>query len=473
MERDMSPFLRKVAAGCAVLLGMAVVGGAGGYLSSSQAATRESLLSAFDQRAQLTASLTGDTLLASDAKTRQWAGTTFGGSAAGLSGKLAASLDSSTPWLAVLDAHGAPIGVSSASRDSEAAGLREDAGFRLAMESGMLSFGDVVTEGGVPTVRAFQPYAAGKKVTRVLVVPTNVTSLGVLLRSAIDVTGSRSYVMDGAGRVIVTSTDARIGAPLPDRRLAVAADRRGRGTVGDDYFDATAVSGSDWRAVVVTSRAGLLTAVDRTARGAWLIFGAFAVAVLLILVIGASTLISSARLAHARRHDPLTGLPNRSLFLERTEAAVARWRRSENPGGDRVAVLFLDLDGFKPVNDTYGHAAGDAVLKEVARRLVAATRPDDYVSRFGGDEFLVLCRGLRDESDALAVAERIRNDLSQPFDVLGHRIGIGTSIGVAGLGEHADRAETLINNADVAVYRAKSNGRGIIERYAEPPTLRV
>jgi diguanylate cyclase (GGDEF)-like protein len=468
----MSPFLRKVAAGCAVLLGIGVVGGAGAYLSSTQATTRQSILNGFDQRAQLTAGLIGDTLLASDPKTRQWAAGAFGGPAAGLSVKLAQSLDESTPWLVVLDARGAPAGVSSASVDGEAATLREDSGFRQAINSGMLAFGDVVTEGGVPTVRAFQPFVANGG-TRVLVVPTSVTSLSVLLHSAIDVAGSRSYVVDRAGRVIVTSTDARIGAALPDGRLAASASRPRAGTAGDDYFDVTAVSGSEWRAIVVTSRSGLLAAIDRTARGAWLIFGAFAFAVLLILLIGASTLISSARLAHARRHDPLTGLANRSLFLERTETAVARWRRSENPAEDRVAALFLDLDRFKPVNDDYGHAAGDALLKAVAQRLVAATRPEDYVGRFGGDEFVVLCRGLRDDSDAIAVAERIRKDLSQPFDVLGHEVRIGASIGVATLGEHADRTETLINNADVALYRAKNNGRGIVERYAEPPTLLV
>jgi diguanylate cyclase (GGDEF)-like protein len=449
--------IRKIAAACAVLLAVGVVVGAGVYLAATQASARTSVLRGFDQRAQLAAGLIGDTLLASDGKTRQWAGATFAGPAAGLSAATARSLDASTPWLVVLDANGVPIGVSSPSRRAEAATLRSDSGFRQAKRSGKLAFGDVTVEDGIAMVRAFQPYAAGRA-TRVLVVPMAAGDLGQLLRTAANVAGSRSYVVDEAGRVVVTSTGARVGTPLGGS-LASAAVRHGRGTVGDDYFVATPIAASDWRAIVVTSRTGLLAAIDSTARSGWLIFGAFTVAVLLILVVGAGTLISSARLAHARRHDPLTGLPNRSLFLERAEAAVARRRGP-------VAVLFLDLDGFKPVNDTYGHAAGDALLKAVARRLVGATRPDDYVSRFGGDEFLVLGRGLRDESDARALAERIRADLSEPYDVLGHRVRVGTSIGVALLSDDVDRAETLISQADQALYRAKESGRGRVDCFS-------
>jgi diguanylate cyclase (GGDEF)-like protein len=463
----MSWILRKVTAGCAVLLGFGVVLGAGGYLASTQTAARQSALGAFDQRVRLASSFVGDTLLASDTKTREWASAAFGGPAAGLSNALTDALDSSTPWLVILDADGAPIGASAGSIGKPET-LKADPGFRWALRSGKLAFGDVAMDNGSATVYAFQPYPVGRQ-TRVLVVPTTTASLDVLLHSALNVADSRAYVLDQSNRVVVSSTDATSGAVFSDGALSAEAGHRARGTVGDDYFVVEPVAGSDWRAIVVTSRGGLLSGIDSTARSGWLIFAAFAVAVLLILVIGASTLISSARLAHARQHDPLTGLPNRSLFLERTEAAVARWHRQENTAGCQVAALFLDLDGFKPVNDTYGHAAGDALLKAVARRLVTATRPEDYVCRFGGDEFLVLCRGLRDESDAVAIAERIKRDLSQPYDVLGRQVQVGTSIGIAALGEHAGTAEALINNADLALYRAKNNGRGIIERYVPEP----
>jgi diguanylate cyclase (GGDEF)-like protein len=456
--------LRKAAVSCVVLLAVGLVAGAGVYLSSNQAAARESVLHVFDERAKLAAGLTGDTLLASDPKTREEARLTYAGPAAGLNAVLAESVNMSTTWLAVLDSDGTPIGVSSPSHLAQVASLRDNPGFHRAVQSGLIALGDIVTEKGAATVHAFQPYPAAGG-TRVLVVPMAVADLAVLLRSTLNLTGSRSYVVDSAGRVIVASSDARIGATLPDNGAAAAAKRMDRGVVGDDYFVASPVSGSSWRSIVVTSRAALLAPVDSAARGAWLIFAAFATAVLLILVIGASTLISSTRLAHARLHDALTGLPSRSLFLEQTEAAITQQRRREPATGGPIAALFLDLDGFKPVNDTYGHAAGDALLQAVAQRLVAATRPEDYVSRFGGDEFLVLCRGLHEESDALAIAARIRADLTEPYEVDDHQVRIGVSIGIATLGQHADRAETLIKNADLALYRAKNNGRGRTERY--------
>ncbi|GAB7044744.1 hypothetical protein JCM9533A_85950 [Catenuloplanes niger JCM 9533] len=476
---------RKAAVGCAVLLCIGLVAGAAVYLSTTQASTRQSVLNAFDDRARLAAALTGDTLLASDPKTREWATKAFAGPVAGLDAALAAGSDASTPWLAVLNAQGTLLGASSASHAKAAAAMRADSGFRRAVESGTIAFGDVVTGTGPAMVHAFQPYPAFGDVvtgtgpamvhafqpypalegTRVLVVPVTVDSLRLLLRSVLSVTESRSYLVDGTDQVIVTAAETETGADVRDARLIAAAGKTGQGTVGDDHFFAAAVSGSDWRTIVVASRATLLAPVDSTARGAWLVFTAFATAVLLVLLIGASTLTSWARLAHARLHDPLTGLPNRTLFLARTEAAIARRRRQEPSGSGPVAALFLDLDGFKPVNDTYGHAVGDALLVQVAARLVAVTRPKDYVSRFGGDEFLVLCSGLDDENDAYAVADRIREELTEPYDVNGHHVRIGTSIGIAVLDTPTEQADTLINKADLALYRAKSNGRGRIERY--------
>jgi diguanylate cyclase (GGDEF)-like protein len=463
-----SSILRKVAIACAVLLGLGLVGGAGFYLSDTQAEVRESVLATFDERARLAADVTGDTLLSSDSKTREWGTAAFAMDGDALSAALTAGLDASLPWLAVLKADGTPLGASSADAMNRAAEMRTEAGFRRAVETGMLAFGDLVTEDGVEWVYAYQPYVVGGS-TRVLVLPQRGTDMSVMLRSALNVTGASSYVVDSTGQVVVASDSTAVGATLPGADLASAASTADRGAVGRNLFVANAVAGSTWRTVVVTSRSALLAPYDRTARSAWLIFAAFATAVLLMMVIGAGMVVSTARVAHARLHDQLTGLPSRALFLQNTEAAIGQWRRNDatsSTSGGAVAALFLDLDGFKPVNDTYGHAAGDALLKSVAQRLVAATRPEDFVSRFGGDEFLVLCRGLQTEDDAFAVADRIQNYLNEPFEVLGQTVQIGVSIGIATVGESADQAESLIQNADTALYQAKNNGRGRIERFA-------
>nr|WP_221380693.1 GGDEF domain-containing protein [Actinoplanes polyasparticus] len=143
------------------------------------------------------------------------------------------------------------------------------------------------------------------------------------------------------------------------------------------------------------------------------------------------------------------------MFRTEAENALAQKRP--------VAVLFLDLDGFKPVNDRYGHAAGDTLLAEVARRLVAVIRPEDVVSRFGGDEFLVLGRGMGDEHLAYATADRIRGDPSRPVEIDGQTVRIGVSVGIAVSASHTVGAEALVHNADLTLYRAKGNGRGRIE----------
>jgi diguanylate cyclase (GGDEF)-like protein len=462
-----SPNLRRVAIACVVLLGVGLVGGAGFYLSRTQSQARDSVLRVFDERARMAAGMIGDTLLGSDPSTRGWATASFGGNGDALSEALAGSLDPSLPWMAVLRADGTALGASSADAMKRATTLSGSTGFRRAVSTGKVAFGDLVTEDGVGWVYAFQPFAVGSG-TRVLALPQRARTVGGLLRTALTVAGATSYVVDSTGHVIVATDNTGPGATLPDAALAAAANKADRGTIGENHFVADAVGGSNWRTVVVTSGSALLGPYDRTARSAWLIFAAFATTVLLMMVIGGGMMVSSARVAHARLHDHLTGLPGRALFLQNAGAAIEQWHRHDaasGPAHGPVAALFLDLDGFKPVNDTYGHAAGDALLKGVAERLVAATRPEDFVSRFGGDEFLVLCRGLQTEDDAIAVAERIQHYLNEPFEVLGRPVRIGVSIGVATVGEHADEPESLIQNADRALYQAKNNGRGRIERF--------
>jgi diguanylate cyclase (GGDEF)-like protein/PAS domain S-box-containing protein len=161
------------------------------------------------------------------------------------------------------------------------------------------------------------------------------------------------------------------------------------------------------------------------------------------------------RVRHEAVHDPLTGLPNRTLLRDRLDRALARSLRD---GGD-TGVLFVDLDNFKEVNDAHGHAAGDAVLVELGRRLQAAIRPTDTVARLGGDEFVVVCEQV-DEQSALSLGRRLATAIEQPL-LLGeveHRLT--ASIGIA-FGR-SDR-EALVRLADVALYGAKARGSGSIE----------
>jgi diguanylate cyclase (GGDEF)-like protein/PAS domain S-box-containing protein len=161
------------------------------------------------------------------------------------------------------------------------------------------------------------------------------------------------------------------------------------------------------------------------------------------------------RLRHQAFHDTLTGLANRALFYDRVEHAVARGPRSE----DGFAVVFIDLDNFKAINDTVGHSAGDAVLLEVATRLRQSIRPSDTAARLGGDEFAVLIEPVSGGSIAIAVAERIAASLNQPVQVDSDIWFVSGSVGIAFSDHTGQSVDTILRNADVAMYNAKKRGR--------------
>jgi diguanylate cyclase (GGDEF)-like protein/PAS domain S-box-containing protein len=164
---------------------------------------------------------------------------------------------------------------------------------------------------------------------------------------------------------------------------------------------------------------------------------------------------AEARIAHMAHHDALTSLPNRVLFHERLDEALLRVRRDR----DKFAVLYLDLDQFKSVNDTLGHAAGDKLLMAVAERLRTCLRGSDMVARFGGDEFAVLQMGLAGPPEAGILAERIVTLLSEPYDIEGQQAVIGTSVGIALAPADGETSDQLLRNADMALYQAKEDGR--------------
>ncbi len=164
---------------------------------------------------------------------------------------------------------------------------------------------------------------------------------------------------------------------------------------------------------------------------------------------------AQARISHLAHYDALTGLPNRVLFGDRASVAIARARRNHIP----LALLYIDLDNFKNVNDSLGHAAGDLLLKEVARRFVGCVRASDTVCRQGGDEFLVLLPEIRNPEDAGVIAQKLLHSLEAPVSLPGMEAAVGCSVGIALLGEQGSDLDTLLRNADTAMYEAKSAGR--------------
>jgi len=164
---------------------------------------------------------------------------------------------------------------------------------------------------------------------------------------------------------------------------------------------------------------------------------------------------AEARIAHMAHHDALTGLPNRVLFHKRLNQAIARSRR-----GEPCAVLCLDLDHFKAVNDTLGHPVGDALLRAVTERLLKQVRETDTVARLGGDEFAIVQSSVDQPRDSGILATRLIEALTAPYDLDGHQVIIGTSIGIAVVPHDGDDPHELMKNADLALYRAKEDGRG-------------
>jgi diguanylate cyclase (GGDEF)-like protein len=167
------------------------------------------------------------------------------------------------------------------------------------------------------------------------------------------------------------------------------------------------------------------------------------------------------RVSHMAWHDALTGLPNRRLFEDRVEQELVRSRRV----GEPVCMFFVDLDNFKTVNDTYGHATGDVLIQQVGQRLVETVRSQDTVARLGGDEFAILLPGLADQLAINQLAERTLDAMHTPFDIYGDQVSTSASVGIAIAPEHGDSYDDLLNRADEAMFRAKDHGRNAFEMF--------
>jgi len=160
-------------------------------------------------------------------------------------------------------------------------------------------------------------------------------------------------------------------------------------------------------------------------------------------------------------HDPLTGLPNRALFMDRLQHVITASQRRH--GASNYAVFFLDIDRFKIINDTHGHSIGDQLLVVVGRKLADCIRPGDTIARLGGDEFAVLLQNINDLAYTVSVAERIREKLADPLDIKGHKLFTSISIGIALSSKSYERAEQVLRDADIAMYEAKERGNASYE----------
>lgn len=214
---------------------------------------------------------------------------------------------------------------------------------------------------------------------------------------------------------------------------------------------------------------GMLCIVDDTPRG-WTLnevnllaeFGNMAGTELQLRQLLSEREMREQRLRHESVHDPLTGLPNRTLFMRRLSDATHRARRGQD---GLFAVLFLDVDGFKLVNDSMGHHVGDEMLVAIARRLEGCVRGGDIVARLGGDEFAILLERILDVRDAAMVAERVQEALQAPLSIGGYEHATSASIGVALSTGASEQPEYVLRSADIAMYRAKNTGRGRYEMF--------
>jgi diguanylate cyclase (GGDEF)-like protein/PAS domain S-box-containing protein len=269
-----------------------------------------------------------------------------------------------------------------------------------------------------------------------------------------DETGNITFLNPAAEQMTGWSMKEAIGRPLAESFQIMDAST---GQAASDPTTSTAEPGRSSHLPVnciLTRRDGHQIFIENSVAPIDDVHGLVAGSVLVFRDVSAARALSE-KITHLAEHDALTGLPNRLLLTDRLAQAIAAAGRKSS----LIAVLFLDLDGFKSVNDSLGHSAGDDLLKSVAKRLQGCVRAQDTVSRQGGDEFVVLLQDMQQVEFAAMMAGRILKELAAPFSIRGHELCITASIGVCVYPTDGMDAETLIMNADAAMYKAKESGR--------------
>ncbi len=273
-----------------------------------------------------------------------------------------------------------------------------------------------------------------------------------------DVTGKITFLNPVAGKMMGWTLSEAVGRPLTD--VFCIVDAASRDTIRNPMAKATVedLAGSLPLNCVLIHRDGREFFIEDSVAPIHDPEGRVTGAVIVFRDVSAAR-AQAEYLIHLTEHDPLTGLPNRLLFCDRIGQAIALSHRRQR----RAAIMFLDLDGFKQVNDTLGHAAGDEVLRSVAKRLLDCVRAPDTVSRQGGDEFLILLQDLEGPEDACSTAKRVLQAVAEVHVADDRDVRVTASIGVSVYPEDGLDAETLIKNADAAMYLAKRNGRRSFE----------
>jgi diguanylate cyclase (GGDEF)-like protein len=439
----------------AVAVAAALIAGLAWNLVHTEGQGRRSLRDGLEHRATLTARLMASAFMAGNSP--QDAGSRYGGSPRAVAAKIAATRAlRGGQRLLVLDAGGTVLAATPTALRHDRGLLARSWHLRAAL-AGKPAISDAFRDArGQSVIELAVPFQT-KSGRRVVAGSGPISILQSFIEgffgSASAVRGSRASLVDGSGRTLSAAGPRDLGG----KRTVISAP----------------VPSSHWRVVLSVPDANLYESVAGSSRAGWELFAAFSAAICALLALGFASARGARRLAavtereqaaraiaHERLHDALTGLPNRNLFHDRAEHAIAAARRRDAS----VGVVFMDIDDLKRINESLGHEAGDAVMREVARRLDATVRAVDTISRFGGDEFVLLCEEVED-SDVLRLVARIQDALRDPVLVDDRHVPVSVSIGVAVHcgGDDARSASDLLRDADAAMSRAKALGRGRVE----------